>query len=230
MWAQIQYSKNSLCIKANTISQNCFWFRTFFLAKNQCAPARQKFWIRLEKWGKISGTRFARPTFWLLKNRSVRWLCLYCTKLEPISKTNDIARPACVVAWNCLVRSYRSATASQSLGNPERKTLLTFLIWRGWNFFWKRKGCFSFGVLPSKYSGSVAGLQCGLGFAKTIFWGKDFAKPRLIFLHLPARRKGSGEWMRAGFRFEFWPTGLQKAELVVCSIHYEQAWMVQNKM
>ena len=64
-----------------------------------------------------------------------------------------IARSACVVALNCLVRSYRSATASQSLGNPERKTLLTFLIWRGWNFFWKRKGCFSFGVLPSKYSG-----------------------------------------------------------------------------
>ena len=47
----------------------------------------------------------------------------------------------------------RPATASQSLGNPERKTLLAFLIWRGWNFFWKRKGCFSFGVLPSKYSG-----------------------------------------------------------------------------
>ena len=64
-----------------------------------------------------------------------------------------IVRSACVVAWNCLIRSYRSATASQSLGNPERKTLLAFLIWRGWNFFWKRKGCFSFGVLPSKCSG-----------------------------------------------------------------------------
>jgi len=35
---------------------------------------------------------------------------------------------------------------------------------------------FLFGVLPSKYSGSVAGLQCGLGFAKAIFWGKGFGK------------------------------------------------------
>jgi len=47
----------------------------------------------------------------------------------------------------------RSATASQSLGNPERKTLLAFLIWWWWIFSEKRKGCFSFGVLPSKYSG-----------------------------------------------------------------------------
>ena len=54
---------------------------------------------------------------------------------------------------------------------------------------------FSFGVLPSKYSGSVAGLQFGLGFAKTIFGEeKDFAKPRLIFWWWfpPARRRGLG--------------------------------------
>ena len=25
------------------------------------------------------------------------------------------------------------------------------------------------------------GAKCGLGFAKTIFWGKDLAKPRLTF-------------------------------------------------
>ena len=46
---------------------------------------------------------------------------------------------------------------------PKEKTLLAFLIWRGWNFFWKRKGCFSFGALPSKYSGSVAGRNAELG-------------------------------------------------------------------
>src|SRR3972149_2957858 len=64
-----------------------------------------------------------------------------------------MARAERVVTRNCLVRSYRSATASQSLGNPERKTLLAFLIWRGGNFFLKRQGGFCFGVLPSKYSG-----------------------------------------------------------------------------
>ena len=37
----------------------------------------------------------------------------------------------------------------------------------------KKNFCFLFGVLPSKYSGSVAGLQYGLGKAeKQFFWGK----------------------------------------------------------
>jgi hypothetical protein len=35
------------------------------LAKKQCAPPKAVLRIRLEKWGEISGTRFARPTFWL---------------------------------------------------------------------------------------------------------------------------------------------------------------------
>jgi len=42
----------------------------------------------------------------------------------------------------------------------------------------KGKDIFLFGVLPSKYSGSVAGLQFGLGFAKTIFWGYGFSQNR----------------------------------------------------
>ena len=59
---------------------------------------------------------------------------------------------------------------------------------------------FLFGVLPSKYSGSVAGLQYGLGFAKTIFWGKGFGKTETNVFEIrrdsdldSARRKGSGE-------------------------------------
>jgi len=52
----------------------------------------------LEKWGEISGTRFARPTFWLLKSRLVRLWCVYCTKSEPIFKTNDVPRAERVVA------------------------------------------------------------------------------------------------------------------------------------
>jgi len=51
---------------------------------------------------------------------------------------------------------------------------------------------FSFGVLPSKYSGSVAGLQCGRGKAKAILREeKDFALPRLfLFLRRASRRAG----------------------------------------
>ena len=44
----------------------------------------------------------------------------------------------------------------------------------------------------------LAEFKCGLGFAKTIFWGKGFGKTSAEF---PARRKGSGEWMRAGLVF-----------------------------
>jgi len=53
---------------------------------------------------------------------------------------------------------------------------------------------FFFGVLPSKYSGSVAGLQFGLGFAKLFFWGKGFGKPETEFFRL---QKG-GWGMNAG--------------------------------
>ena len=42
--------------------------------------------------------------------------CLYCTELEPISKTND---------------SDKTPRTGEYASNPERKTLLAFLIWRG---------------------------------------------------------------------------------------------------
>ena len=89
----------------------------------------------------------------------------------------------------------RLATASMSTltllgrftGNPKRKTLLAFLIQQndllgvlaGWNFFEKGKGVFQ--VLPSKYSGSVAGeIQCSDGAGWV--WGG----------------------IRAGFSISFW--------------------------
>ena len=45
--------------------------------------------------------------------------------------------------------------------------------------------------------GSVAGLQCGLGFAKTIFWGKGFGKTSADF---PPAERGLGRNPR-GLRF-----------------------------
>ena len=68
----------------------------------------------------------------------------------------------------------------------------------------KGKDIFLFGVLPSKYSGSVAGLQFGLGFAKTIFWGLDFRKTETnLFLDLDFVRaeEGSGEESARAFGF-----------------------------
>ena len=40
----------------------------------------------------------------------------------------------------------------------------------------------------------MAGLQFGLGFAKTIFWGLDFRKTETnLFLHFVRAEEGSGE-------------------------------------
>src|SRR3990167_6396816 len=53
--------------------------RTSFLAKKQSVPPKAGLQILLEKWGEISGTRFARPTLWVLlylflQNWSETWI------------------------------------------------------------------------------------------------------------------------------------------------------------
>jgi len=71
---------------------------------------------------------------------------------------------------------------------------LLFLICAGGDFFKNGKDIFLFRVLPWKFPGSVAGLQCGLGFAKTIFWGLDFRKTETnLYLHSARTEEGSGE-------------------------------------
>src|SRR3972149_10759640 len=63
----------------------------------------------------------------------------------------------------------------------KEKMFLAFRICTRPIFSENGKDIFLFGVLPSEYSGSVAGLQCGRSFGKTIFLGgKDFPKLRLI--------------------------------------------------
>src|SRR3989344_2342623 len=76
----------------------------------------------------------------------------------------------------------------RSARQPQRKMFLAFRICAP-PIFLKKERTFFFGVLPSKYSGSVAGLQCGLGFAKTIFWGKGFRKTSAL---LPPAERGLG--------------------------------------
>ena len=121
--------------------------------------------------------------------------CIYCTKLEPISKTNDVPRAERVVAWNWIVRSYRSATASQSLGNPKEKCLLLFWFGEGEFFFESGKDIFLWGSAFQIFR-QVA-EQCGRSFGKTIFWGeKDLPKLRLIYFWIrksQAEEEGFGE-------------------------------------
>jgi len=85
------------------------------------------------------------------------------------------------------------ATASLRSATPKKKCSLLFRFVRD-QFFLKKERTFFLWCSALQVFGQVAGLQFGLGFAKTIFWGKDFAKPRLIFLgeirivFLPAER------------------------------------------
>src|SRR3989344_3520586 len=96
------------------------------------------------------------------------------------------------------------ATASLHSATPKRKMNLAFWIYAHPIFSEKGKDIFLFGVLPSKYSGSLAGLQFGLVKAEKLFSGeKGFsALPRLLY------RPQKGVWgMNAGgfpIRHFFW--------------------------
>ena len=55
----------------------------------------------------------------------------------------------------------------------------------------------------------MAGLQFGLGFAKTIFLGLDFRKTETnLFLNFVRAEEGSGEESARAFRISFWRGGL----------------------
>jgi len=69
----------------------------------------------------------------------------------------------------------RPATASQSLGNPERKNTPCISDLAGVDFFLKKEWVFFFRGSALQVFGQVA-EQCGRSFGKTIFWGKDLAK------------------------------------------------------
>ena len=71
---------------------------------------------------------------------------------------------------------------------------LAFLIFAGGGFFLKWKGHFSFWGSALQVFGQCGGAKCGLGFAKTIFWGKGFGKTSAEF-----SRPQKGVWgMNAG--------------------------------
>jgi hypothetical protein len=165
----------------------CFWFRTSSLAKKLCALARRiriHFWriplrITCEIQAETIGTRFARPAFWLLKNRLVLFWCVYCTKSEPIFKIGNVERPPRATR---LCAEHR-ASAKQKCGerirtplaeygdNPERKTPFPFSRKISHPPNQKSKECFSFGILPSKYSDRRSANAIRTRFCETIFAG-----------------------------------------------------------
>jgi len=80
--------------------------------------------------------------------------CLYCTKLAPTSKTNDVARAERVVALNQIVRFTKAPPPPRFTRQPQKeKMFLAFRICARPIFSENGKDIFLFGVLPSKYSG-----------------------------------------------------------------------------
>src|SRR3989339_521731 len=99
------------------------------------------------------------------------------------------------MALTKIVRSTKAPPPPRFSRQPQKeKMFLAFRICARPIFSENGKDIFLFWVLPSKYSGSVAGLKFGLGFAKTIFWGLDFRKPETnLFLDFVRAEEGSGE-------------------------------------
>jgi hypothetical protein len=127
--------------------------RTCFLAKKQCALARSiriHFWrIPLRILGEIqakhSGRAFGTPTHWLVQSLLVLYWCVYCTKLEPISKIGNVPRAERVVSPNQIVRSTKAPPRPRSARQPQRKMFLAFRICARSIFSEKGKDIFLWG-------------------------------------------------------------------------------------
>ena len=63
---------------------------------------------------------------------------------------------------------------------PRKKNTPCISDLAGVKLLLKKERVFFFRGSALQVFGQCGGTKCGLGFAKTIFWGKDLAKPRLI--------------------------------------------------
>jgi len=87
---------------------------------------------------------------------------------------------------------------------------LAILIFAG-GFFLKWKGHFSFWGSALQVFGQCGGAKCGLGFAKTIFWGKGFGKTETDFVFAFVRaEEGSGEESARASLSDFFGDGLSE--------------------
>jgi len=75
--------------------------------------------------------------------------CLYCTKLAPISKTNDVARSTRLVIRNRQLRSTKAPPPPRFTRQPQKeKMFLTLLIFAGVDFSKMERTFFFLGFCP----------------------------------------------------------------------------------
>ena len=122
---------------------------------------------------------------------------------SPLSRTNtELMMSHARSAWWLETKSYARTIAPplpRFTRQPRKKNTPCISDLAGVNFFLKKERVFFFRGSAQEVSGQCGGAKCGLGFATTIFWGKDLAKPRLIFAFAFCPR-GGGVWggIRAG--------------------------------
>src|SRR3989338_9147899 len=87
---------------------------------------------------------------------------------------------------------------------------------------------FSFWGSALQVFGQCGGAKCGLGFAKTIFWGKGFGKTETDFVFAFVRaEEGSGEESARASLSDFFGDGLK---ILLTQILFLNQKIVQNKV
>src|SRR3990167_2369199 len=125
--------------------------------------------------------RFA-PTIFLVQKPFSKNCGIHCTKFECILKatlmpTNRTRGARGGSELNRTLVSFRHCLAEPR--QPRKKNTPCFLDLAGVKFLLKKERVFFFRGSALQVFGQVA-EQCGRSFGKTIFWGKDLPKLRLI--------------------------------------------------
>ena len=89
---------------------------------------------------------------------------------------------------------------------PRKKNTPYFLDLAGVKFLLKKERVFFFRGSALQVFGQCGGAKCGLGFAKTIFWGKGFGKTSadFVFVFCPPAERGLGNecgWACINYKF-----------------------------
>jgi len=94
------------------------------------------------------------------------------------------------VALTKIVRSEKAPRTGEYASNPERKNTPCISDLAGVKFLLKKERVFFFRGSALQVFGQCVGLQCGLGFAKTIFLGERIS--RFASADFPPAERGLG--------------------------------------
>src|SRR3989338_2420683 len=99
--------------------------------------------------------------FFSMFSKSHLFWCIYCTKLEPISKIGNVtARAERVVALTKIVRSEKAPRTGEYASNPERKNTPCISVLAGGKFLLKKERVFFFKGSALQVFGQSVGAKC----------------------------------------------------------------------